>query len=379
MLKSGRSRIILVGVLVLLVAGGILGFRLVLGVLKGKVVEALGAGAEIAEIGVGWAGVTVSGLRIKGPKGWPAEDTLRAENITVVPSFSKLLSGEVRAGSVRIVRPYLSALRTTDGKLRLVPSLLETPPKASAAGAGTPAPPITIGKVTLEDGVVELYDATVATPPLKIRLEQIQATVREIALPALTGKTDFDIVGVVKGAAKDGRLDVKGWAEIATKDSSVKMTLRSVDLIPLQPYLGKSTSARVRKGLMDLDLQSDVQKNRLKAPGKMTLADLEFAPGEGAGSFLGLPRSAVLGALKGKDGRIALNFVLEGDINDPRFSLNEAFSTRIAAGLADTLGVGVRGLAEGVGTLGSKAGDAVGQAAKGIGESVQKLFGGEKK
>ena len=379
MLKSGRSKIILAGVLVLLIVGGIVGFRLALGVLKGKVVEALGEGAEIAEIGVGWSGVTVSGLRLKGPKGWPAQDTLRAESVVVVPSFSKLLSGEVRAGSVRIVRPYLSALRTTDGQLRLIPSLLEAPPKTGPATSGTPAPPITIGKVTLEDGVVEIYDATVATPPLKIRLEQIQATVREIALPALTGKTEFDIAGVVKGAARDGRLDVKGWAEIATKDSSVKTTLRSVDLVPMQPYLGKGTMARVRKGQMDLDLQSDVRKNRLKAPGKVTLADLEFAPGEGAGSFLGLPRDAVLSGMKGKDGRIALNFVLEGDINDPRFSLNEAFSTRMASGLADTLGVSVRGLAEGTGTLGGKAGDAVGQAAKGIGESVQKLFGGQKK
>jgi hypothetical protein len=235
-----------------------------------------------------------------------------------------------------------------------------------------PAPPITLGKVALEDGVAELYDATVATPPLKIRLEQIQATVREIALPALTGRTEFDIVGIVKGIARDGRLDVKGWAEIVTKDSSVKTTLRSVDLVPMQAYLGKSTMARVRKGMMDLDLQADVRKNRLKAPGKVTLADLEFASGEGAGSFLGLPRDAVLSGLKGKDGRIALNFVVEGDINDPRFSLNEAFSTRMASGLADALGVSVRGLAEGVGTLGGKT-------AKGIGEAMGKLFGGQKR
>ena len=62
MLKSGRSWIMLAGALLLLIVGGIVGFRAVLGVLKGKVVEALGEGAEIAEIGVGWSGVTVSGL-----------------------------------------------------------------------------------------------------------------------------------------------------------------------------------------------------------------------------------------------------------------------------------------------------------------------------
>jgi len=38
--------------------------------------EALGSGSEIADIRVGWSGVTVSGLRIKGPQGWAATDAL---------------------------------------------------------------------------------------------------------------------------------------------------------------------------------------------------------------------------------------------------------------------------------------------------------------
>jgi hypothetical protein len=382
-LKSVRARVVLLVVLIALTVGGVLGFYAALGVLKGKVVEALGEGAEIGAIGVGWSGVTVSGLRLPGPKGWPAQDALRAEEIVIVPSLGKFLVGEVRAGSVRVVRPYLSALRSPDGRLRLLPSLLEAPAKGGASPpggkAGPPAPSVTIGTVTLEEGVVELYDATVATPPLKIRLEAIRATIREIALPAQGGKTEIDIAGLVKGAARDGRFDVKGWVEIATRDSSVQTTLRAVDLVPLQPYLGKGGTARLHRGLLDLDLTSEIRKNRLKAPGTVTLAELEFAPGEGAGSFLGLPRDAVLGVMKGKDGRIALKFVLEGDVSDPRFSLNEAFSTRMAAGLADSLGVSVRGLAQEAGSLGGKAADAVGQAAKGIGGSLGKLFGGSQK
>lgn len=59
--------IALVGLVVLL-AGGIVGFRVAVGVLKGKVVEALGPDSEITGIRVGWASVDVEGLRIKGPK-----------------------------------------------------------------------------------------------------------------------------------------------------------------------------------------------------------------------------------------------------------------------------------------------------------------------
>jgi len=69
---------------------------------------------------------------------------------------------------------------------------------------------------------------------LKIRLDQIQATLRDVVVPALKGWSRFDITSVVKGAQRDGGADVAGWAEIATKDFSVKTQLRSVDLVALR-------------------------------------------------------------------------------------------------------------------------------------------------
>jgi hypothetical protein len=49
--------------------GDIVGFRVGIGILRGKVVEALSPDSEIAEIRVGWSSVEVEGLRIKGQKG----------------------------------------------------------------------------------------------------------------------------------------------------------------------------------------------------------------------------------------------------------------------------------------------------------------------
>jgi len=152
-----------------------------------------------------------------------------------------------------------------------------------------------IRRITLEDGVVELFDATVAQPPLKVRLEQLQASVRNVLVPAPTGKSEFDLGGTLKGVRQDGRVKIGGWAEVATKDLSVKMELRDMDLVALQPYLGAASEARVQRGVLDLDLQSDVRHNRLRGPGKATLADLEFAPtGALKETFTGVPRSAVL-------------------------------------------------------------------------------------
>ncbi|HEX7550474.1 MAG TPA: DUF748 domain-containing protein [Candidatus Methylomirabilis sp.] len=371
---------IILAMLLVLVVGGAVGYRIAVGILKGKVVEALGPGSEIQDIQVGWSGVVVRGLRIKGPQGWPAQDALRTERVTIVPSLLDLLSGEIRVRSVTIEKPYLSALRAKDGKLRVVPTLLERPAAKGEGGTRVAAPPVHIATITLRDGVVELFDATVAKPPLKLRLEQLQASVRNALVPALTGKSDFDLTGILKGVRQDGRIKVGGWAEGATKDSTVKTELRGVDLVALQPYLSKAAEVRVQKGLLDLDIQSDVRKNRLRAPGRIAIAGLEFAPSQGAmGTFMGVPRGAVLAFLKDKGNRIAMDFIIEGDINNPQFSLNEAFSTRMAVSMAETLGVSIQGVAEGVGTLGRKGAEALGGTAKGIGDAIGGLFGVQKK
>jgi len=381
--RGKRWGLIALVVLVILIVGGIVGFRMAVGMLKGKVVEALGPDSEIKEIRVGWSSVDVEGLRIKGPKGWPAGDTLRAEHVAIVPALRSLLSGQIRVRSITIVRPYLSALRTRDGKLEVVPSLLEgTAGKGHAGASAAPAaaPPVTIGRIALQDGVVEFFDASVASPPLKIRLEQIQATVRDVVVPSLTGKSPFDLSGVLKGVRRDGRITVAGWAEIASKDSSVKTTLRSVDLVALQPYLIKAAETGVEKGALDLDLQSEVSKNRLKAPGKVTISDLELAPAKGGlGTFMGVPRDAVVAFLKNKENKITVHFVLEGDINNPQFSLNEALSTRLASSMAETLGVSLGGVVKGAGTLGQKGMEAATGATKGVGGALEGLFGGGKK
>ena len=378
--KRKRWGLIALLVVVVLIVGGIVGFRVAISVLKDRVVEALPPDSEIKNIRVGWSSVEVEGLRIKGPSGWPAVDALRAERVTIVPSLRSILSKQYRVRAITIVKPYLSALRTKGGRFLVVPGLLVGTAGEGQAAPAAAFPRVTIGHITLQDGVVELFDATVGEPPLKIRLEQVRVTVRNVVVPALKGKSWFELTGVVKGVQRDGHADVAGWVEVSTKDSSAKTQLRSVDLQVLQPYLIKAGETGVQKGTVDLDMQSDVRNNRLRAPGKMTISDLELVPAEGAlGTFMGLPRRAVMAFLMKNENRITVDFVLEGDINDPQFSLNGAFTTRLAFGMAQVLGIDLGGMAKDVATLGQKGGEATGQAAKGAGGWLWRLFKGKKK
>jgi len=382
--KHKRLKLIALSIIVVLIVGGIIGFRVAVSVLKGKIVEALGPNSEVRDIRLGWSSVNVEGLLIKGPSWWPEADVLRAERVAVVPSLRSLISRQYRVRSITITKPFLSALRTKEGKLLILPGLLtEAAAEDQADTLSSPAAAysmVSIGRITLKDGVVELYDATVTQPPLKIRMEQIKATIRGMAVPGLGGKSRFELAGVVKGVQRDGQIKMEGWVEVGTRNSSVKTELRSVDLVILQPYLIKAGEKGVQRGTFDLDLQSDVSNNQLKAPGKATISDMELVEAEGGfDTFMGLPRRAMLAFLLRNENKITVDFVLEGDIDNPEFSLNQAFTTRLALAMANVLGLNFPGMAKDVGTLGQKGGEAVGQAAKSTGGWLRRLFGGKKK
>jgi hypothetical protein len=297
----------------------------------------------------------------------------------VSPSLRSLVSGDTfTIRSITVESPYLSALRSRDGRLVVLPGLLaaRTPEKAPAEGAPSAASPkVALGVIRLEDGAIDLFDATVATPALKVRLEQLQATLHDLSVPGLLGRSTFELNAVVKGASHDGRARIDGWAELGTRDSSISVELRGVDLVPLAPYLVRPGEASVRRGSVDLDLESVVTGARLDAHGTITITNLELASSPGLkNTFLGVSNSVVLAGMKDRGDVLSLDFTFSGDVDHPDFSLNEALGTRLAYSLAETLGVSVGGFAKGVGSLGVRGGHAAGEAVKGVGGALSDLL-----
>jgi uncharacterized protein involved in outer membrane biogenesis len=352
---------------------GILGFRTAVQMLKEKVVEALGPGSEVGELNVGWSSVELAALSIQGPTGWPAARTLQADRVTIKPSLRSLLTNEVQLASVTVEKPYLSLMRVP-GKLVIVPSLLDAKRRPEQNGNRG----LTISKIVLQNGVIEIFDATVGPSPLKIRLEEVEGFFRDIGPAKLETPIRFELSGNAKGKSRDGRLKLSGWIAAKGRDSSSHIVMNGVDLVSLQPYLARRGDARVSHGTLDLNLTSEVRNNQLNGRGKMIIRDLEFAPSQNyLGTFMGLPRSAVVSFLKDHDNAINVDFTLSGDVRQPHFSLNEALATRVATGMAGQLGVSIQGVAEGLETLGRKGVESAGGAADAIGSALRGLFSGD--
>jgi hypothetical protein len=375
-----RWQVIAVAILLILGIAVVAGYRMGVRLLQGKIVEALGRGSRVSEIKINWFSIELLGLAIDAPKDWPAARTLEAERIIIVPDLRSLLTDQIRVASIVVEKPYLSMLRRP-GKLIMVPSLTEgekSQKDVASRKGDARARGVTISTIELKDGILDLYDATVRRPALKTTIVHIDAVIRDVTSPP-TSRTRFDLAGIVRGIKRDGRAKITAWVGPGAKDSSSRIALLEADMVALQPYLVNRNEARVANGTLDLNLDSEVRNNNLDGKGKVVLKDLEFAPARGFfDTFMGLPRTAVIGFLKDHDNTIAVAFTLKGDTSHSNFSLNESLSTRIATAMAGQLGVSIRDVAEGLGTLGRKGLEGAGGVVEGVGSAVKQLFGGGK-
>ncbi|MES2957510.1 MAG: DUF748 domain-containing protein [Pseudomonadota bacterium] len=353
MTRSNRRWAVALGLAAVALAAVALAFQLALRRLHSGIEAALGPRATLQATSLGWTGVELRGLRVRAQPGrWPAAQELSAERVRVVPSLSSLWRSGWRIASVTVEGASLSLLRDKDGRLRVLPSLLEGAGDDKAQPGARQR--LHIGALHLRDVAIDFHDASVVGArgaPHHIRLEALRADVGPLALPALDERAALELQATLKGPQRNGSLSLQGQLTPATRDADLTLKVKGLDLVSLQPYLLRNNEASVRRGSLDLALAGRVKGQRLDAPGRLTLTDLELAGGGGVfATFAGVPRQAVLAAMS-RDGRIELAFTLEGRLDDPKFSLNEVFAARFAVGLAEKLGVSLGGMVEGVGSV----------------------------
>jgi hypothetical protein len=354
MATSGkRIGIAIVGAIVILVVAVLLGIYALEREVETRIANVLAPIGTAEHIHVSLSGVRLSRVRLHAPSGWPAADVLRADSITIEPDLRDLLQKRVHLRRVVIDGFTASVLRTASGGLKVMPNLQQSIDQASVGESEAPATQDKlVDHIEFTNGTFEFYDETVQHPPYRIAIEDAHATIDHIHLPALTEPTMVAMTGRIKGPQHTGTVSFNGWVKIATKDSQTTTQLRGVDIVTLDPYLLKKVSAKtpVAGGTLDMTVTATVQNQQLHAPGVMTIDHLQLADtGDPLDTFLSLPTKIAVAALKRHGDRITLHFELDGNLSDPKFSLNESLATKLSSGFAEALGVNVKGVAKGVG------------------------------
>ncbi|CAB3762690.1 DUF748 domain-containing protein [Paraburkholderia solisilvae] len=368
-----RVMISVIAIVVVLVVAALAGLYFVQHEVKERVIAALGPLGSAEHIDVGFRSIRLTNVRLIAPQDWPAPDTLRAAQITLVPDLHDALTRRrLHLREVVVSNFTLTALRKQNGTIELLPNLRQSvsnaPPAASAPAAPAPLPAEKlIDHIRFERGTFDFYDRMVSQPSYKVSVTDANASVDHIHLPDLTEPTSLSVTGSIKGPEHTGQVTFGGWIKIANKDSQLTTTLRGVDVVMLDPYLLKKagTKARVTGGTVDLNVESTVRDYHLHAPGTVTLHHLQLAESDNPlDTFLSIPTRAAVAALKNHGDEITLHFVLDGNLRDPKFKLNESLMTELRTNFAKALGVSAEGVAKG-------AGDTV----KGLGNALKNLLG----
>lgn len=360
-----RLRLSLLLALPLLAVLAVGAYYAALQLLRTQIVEALGKTGEVGEIRLGLARVEIHGLRIRASQpGWPTPAELRAGRVLVTPDLRSLLGGDIVISRIDIEDAALTVLRTRNG-LQILPALLNKP-KPTQEKRGVEADSgggvrVRIGHLALRDSRVDFFDATLGGKAHHIPLEALSLDLGELDLPMLNARSALAVAARVGG---QGKLRLEGWLVASSVDCELRLTLADTPVKLVEPYLFRKPYGDVQAGTLALDVRSKVEKRRLSAPGHLQLNGLEL------GDAVGLTReaAALFARSKGLDADtrrpVALDFRLQGSLDDKRFSLNDAIYAQAGKAVIQLVGLG-----------GNEQGKAAGDAVNQIGSAVGKLFG----
>ncbi len=342
----------------LLLAGAVVAAALLGGVIfaahdaKHRILQALGPRTTVGSISLNYPTVTLHDVRVAAsdtPGAWPSGEEFSARQVAVDIGAASLWAyrrGEPLAiADVRVSDGTLALLRTP-GHLTILPALRDTS-RANAvrmqAPAGAPVTSLILQHMRFDRMAVDLYDTTLEGARTQhLHFDGVHGTVSGLALPAIAQPIALDLAGTLKGVERDGQVSLEGSLTPAAHDAALAIRLAGVDMVTLQAYQLRLGGRSVRHGTLDLSMDATVANRALHAPGQLTITGLEFGEAE-AHPFAGVERRAVLAALK-RDGRISLKFTLDGRTDDPKFSLDDPLALRLATGLGEAAGDGVKGV-----------------------------------
>lgn len=218
---------------------------------------------------------------------------------------------------INLLQPYARFIINEDLSTNVNDLLIPQPAPAKAEPAGKPLP-IRIGGVNIKDGSANFADFSL-TPNFATAIQQLNGQIGTLdnqspkaASVDIKGKVDKYAPVSIKG--KLTPFDPMNSLDIAT-------SFKNVELTTLTPYSGKFAGYRIRKGRLNLDLHYQIEKGQLNAENKLLLEDLQLGEQVDSKDAVDLPIRLAVALLKDTQGNIDIQLPLQGNLNDPQFSV----------------------------------------------------------
>ncbi|MBP1747496.1 MAG: hypothetical protein H6Q52_35 [Deltaproteobacteria bacterium] len=364
-----KGKILLIGsgiVVFLFIIAGLALVRYANVIVRAGIEKAVGKDFSIESIDLKWGSVRARNVVMKNKAG---KDVIRVEELMVRAAFMNLFREKYIISSLRLEKPYMYV--EVDNKGRLVDPAFP-PDEKQHPKREAPKTPVTFEKIVVSQGSVDYLDRKTPRVPVLTKVRDIKMQMEHLTVPFTNESTRYSFQAHVPTGKSTASIKSEGTIKLASQDVESASHVRGLDITHFKPYYDKQAkSMHVKRGFMDLDVRAKIVSRKIHAPGHAVLKGLELETGSGFGDrFMGVPSSVVLSSMK-KSGELPVDFVVSGDLNNPKFNITENFMTKLSYGMAEKLGVSVTdigGSIFGVGTEGTK------RVGEGIGEGLKKIL-----
>jgi hypothetical protein len=158
-------------------------------------------------------------------------------------------------------------------------------------------------------------------------VEKIHGSVKGISTSTST-PSPIEIGATVRGG---GDVTLKGAVDLfqPARSTNVKLGVHRVEMPPLSPMSVHYIGYPFTKGRTDLGLEYAIKDQHLKGSNRITTQDLTLGEKVDGKGDAKLPIKLGVSLLTDKDGRITLDFPIEGRLDDPDFTVNKAIGSAI--------------------------------------------------
>ncbi|WP_160288421.1 DUF748 domain-containing protein [Pseudomonas knackmussii] len=228
--------------------------------------------------------------------------------------------------SVSFEQPYARFIINEDRTTNINDLLIPQPQSGSAAASASAKPAasgekplgIRIGGIRINDGSANFADLTLR-PDFATAIQSLGGEIGTIdnrnpqpAAVNITGKVDKYAPVSIKGS-------LNPFSPLEKLD--IATSFKRVELTTLTPYSGKFAGYRIRKGRLNLDLHYQITKGQMKAENKVLVEHLQLGEKVDSPDAVDLPVKLAVALLKDTNGNIDIELPVEGDLNNPQFSV----------------------------------------------------------
>lgn len=224
-----------------------------------------------------------------------------------------------QVGPVKLSNTSLHLQRLNDTSYNVSQLWRESSSKKNSQNSKTVSPRVSVSRFQMSGVSFSFADYSLNVPfiaSVKDISGHVNNLDNQVSRPSalsvkgnIDGYAPFDVVGSVNLGSTTPELDLK-------------IRTRSQELVAFTPYTGKFIGYKVSKGLVETDFDYQIQNQQIN--GKNHIVMRQFTLGESVESSdaVDLPVKLGVALLTDKNGVIDLGFGIQGDLNDPSFSIS---------------------------------------------------------